>query len=155
MQRIVFENDEGGVSIVIPAPKALLDMTIEQIAAGAVPAGKAWRIVATDEVPSDRTFRNAWKPDLTVDMAKAREIKKNLIRAERTALFTTNDLAVQDALISQDKAALDKAVAVRDALRDATMDPAIDAAQTPEELKAVRPAALDTKADAVIKETKP
>lgn len=145
MQRIIYENDEGGVSVVVPAPKALAVMTIEQIAKQSVPTGKAYQIIATADVPADRTFRNAWKPDLTVDMVKAKNIKKNQIRAERASLFTENDLAIQNALVSQDQAALSKAVATRDSLRDAPADPAIDAAKTPEELKAVRPAALDVK----------
>src|SRR5574341_31604 len=32
------------------------------------------RRIASTDVPKDRTFRNAWKPDLTHDMPKAREI---------------------------------------------------------------------------------
>lgn len=57
--RIIFENDEGGVSIIVPAPES--GLTIEQIAAKDVPAGKPYQIVDVSEVPSDRTFRNAWE----------------------------------------------------------------------------------------------
>jgi hypothetical protein len=56
--RIIFENDEGGVSIIIPAPSA--GLTIEQIAKKDVPAGKEYWIVDASDIPSDRTFRNAW-----------------------------------------------------------------------------------------------
>lgn len=56
-QRIIYENDEGGVSIIVPADCGL---TIEQIAAKDVPAGKPFEIVDVSEIPSDRTFRGAW-----------------------------------------------------------------------------------------------
>jgi hypothetical protein len=57
-QRIIFPNDDGGVSIIIPAECGL---TIEQIAAKDVPAGKPYKIIDASEVPTDRTFRNAWE----------------------------------------------------------------------------------------------
>jgi hypothetical protein len=60
-QRIIYPTDEGGVAIVVPSPEALETMTIEEIAAKDVPAGKPFKIVNTEDVPSDRTFRNAWE----------------------------------------------------------------------------------------------
>lgn len=57
-KRIIFPNDEGGVSVIVPSPNC--GLTIEQIAAKDVPAGKPFQIVDVSEVPSDRTFRNAW-----------------------------------------------------------------------------------------------
>ena len=61
MNRIIYPNDEGGVSIIIPTPEALETMTIEEIAAKDVPAGKPFKIVDVSDIPSDRTFRNAWE----------------------------------------------------------------------------------------------
>ena len=57
-QRIIYPSDEGGVSIIIPAPEC--ELTIEQIAAKDVPAGKPYQIVDVADIPTDRTFRNAW-----------------------------------------------------------------------------------------------
>ena len=54
-QRIIFPNDEGGVSIVVPAPGAALEDVLK-----AVPAGKPYQIVDAADIPTDRTFRNAW-----------------------------------------------------------------------------------------------
>ena len=65
-QRIIFQNDEGGVSVIVPSPNCEHD--IEEIAAKDVPAGKPYKIVSVDDIPSDRTFRNAWtvnETDLT------------------------------------------------------------------------------------------
>lgn len=56
-KRIVYQNDEGGISIIVPADCGL---TIEEIAAKDVPAGKAYNIVDASEIPTDRTFRDAW-----------------------------------------------------------------------------------------------
>lgn len=59
--RIIYPTDDGGVAIIIPAPEALETMTIEDIAAKDVPAGKPFKIIDTADVPTDRTFRNAWE----------------------------------------------------------------------------------------------
>jgi hypothetical protein len=56
-QRIIFPTDDGGVAVIIPADCGL---TIEQIAAKDVPEGKPFQIVDVADIPSDRTFRNAW-----------------------------------------------------------------------------------------------
>jgi hypothetical protein len=65
MNYVIYPNDDGGVSILIPAPEALETMTIEEIAAKDAPAGKPFKIVATEDIPSDRTFRNAWEADFS------------------------------------------------------------------------------------------
>jgi hypothetical protein len=60
-QRIIYPNDDGGVSILIPTPEYLETHTIEQLAAKDVPAGKPYKIVDVSDIPTDRTFRNAWE----------------------------------------------------------------------------------------------
>lgn len=57
--RIIYPTPEGGVAIIIPAPDC--GLTIEQIAAKDVPAGVAFRIIDAADIPTDRTFRNAWE----------------------------------------------------------------------------------------------
>ena len=56
-QRIIYPTDDGGVAVIVPAECGL---TIEEIAAKDVPAGKPFEIVDVSEIPSDRTFRGAW-----------------------------------------------------------------------------------------------
>ena len=58
-QRIIYPNDDGGVSIIIPAAEC--GLTIDEIAAKDVPAGKPFQIVDVADIPSDRTFRAAWE----------------------------------------------------------------------------------------------
>ena len=58
-KRIIYPNDNGGVAVVIPTVEC--GLTIEEIAAKDVPAGKPFKIVDVSDIPSDRTFRNAWE----------------------------------------------------------------------------------------------
>ena len=56
-QRIIYPTDEGGIAIIVPADCGL---TIEEIAAKDVPAGKEYHIVDVSEIPTNRDFRGAW-----------------------------------------------------------------------------------------------
>lgn len=58
--RIIYPNDDDGVAVVIPAPG------IEQTEAlHAVPTGKPYLVLDVSDMPTDRTFRNAWTADFT------------------------------------------------------------------------------------------
>ena len=63
MKRIIYPNNYGGISVVIPAPNT--KYTIEQLALKDVPAGKPYKIIENTDVPTDRTFRSAWESDFT------------------------------------------------------------------------------------------
>ena len=58
-QRIIFKTDEG-LAVIIPSDEALATRTIQEIADKDVPSGVAYKIVAVADIPSDRTFRDAW-----------------------------------------------------------------------------------------------
>ena len=58
-QRIIYPTDDGGVAVIVPAAEC--GLTIEEIAAKDVPAGKPYKIINAEDQPSDRTFRNAWE----------------------------------------------------------------------------------------------
>ena len=57
-KRIVYIQDNGIVAIVIPSDDC--GLTVEEIQAKDVPDGKTSYIINTTDVPSDRSFRNAW-----------------------------------------------------------------------------------------------
>ena len=61
MKRIIYKNLDNSVSIIVPTDEALQSMTIEQIALKDVPANTPYKIVDVSEIPTDRTFRNAWE----------------------------------------------------------------------------------------------
>jgi hypothetical protein len=60
-QRIIYPNEEGGVSIIIPTD----ELAIEEVARKDVPAGVPYKIVDVADIPTDRTFRGAWEADIT------------------------------------------------------------------------------------------
>lgn len=85
--RIIYPTDDGGVSIIVPAPEC--GLTIEELAAKDIPPivryegtgvfekdedtgemyetqreiqePRPYKIVDVANIPSDRTFRNAWE----------------------------------------------------------------------------------------------
>lgn len=54
MKRIIYPTSDGGVAIIVPAESVELAMKD-------IPEGVEYKIIDTDDVPSDRTFRNAWE----------------------------------------------------------------------------------------------
>jgi hypothetical protein len=56
-QRIIYPTDDGGVAIVIPTG----ELSIEDVIAKDVPAGKPFKVVDVADIPADRTFRDAWE----------------------------------------------------------------------------------------------
>ena len=58
---IIYKEQNGMLSIIHPAPNET--HTIEEIAVKDVPSGLAYKIVDFSEIPTDRTFRNAWTVD--------------------------------------------------------------------------------------------
>ena len=54
--KIIYKT-ETGVAIIHPTG----ELSIEEVAAKDVPAGTPFKIVDAADIPSDRTFRNAWE----------------------------------------------------------------------------------------------
>jgi hypothetical protein len=61
MKRIIYKTEEGGVAVVIPTDEWLETHTIEELVEKDVPAGAVYEIVDVSDIPSDRTFRDAWE----------------------------------------------------------------------------------------------
>lgn len=139
MKRIIFTNNEGGISILVPSPDC--GLTIEQIAEKDVPKGKEYKIVNTSEVPTDRSFRNAWEADpvkkIKVNMTKAIEIQKDKLRAERKPLLEELDTEFMRALEAGDEVKQAQVVQEKQRLRDITKVDSLLNANTPEELKSI------------------
>jgi len=135
MNRIIYPTPDGGVAVLVPSPEYLQDHTIEELAAKDVPPNTPYRIVNDDEVPSDRTFRNAWKDNggIKVNMPKAKDITKDRLRAERKPLLEAQDVAFQRAL--ETGASTAAIVSEKQRLRDITKQ--VDALASLDELKAL------------------
>ena len=57
-KRLIYQNDEGGISIVIPMDES--GLTLEEIKEKDCPSGKTVYTVDKSEIPTDRSFRDAW-----------------------------------------------------------------------------------------------
>jgi len=131
MHRILYPTADGGVAVIVPTDEC--GLTIEELAAKDVPAGKPYKIVDVADIPSDRSFRNAWNHDLTVDFAKAQAITKDRLRADRKPLLDAQDVLFQRALeTGKDATAI---VKEKQRLRDVTK--LVDTATTLDQLKGV------------------
>ena len=133
-QVIIFTNDNGGVATCIPTGEISIDAVLEKD----VPKGKGARIVNMSDLPNQyNDFYDAWEMDatsVTVNLAKAKELTKARLRAERTPLLAAQDVLFQRALESgADTTAI---VAEKNRLRDVTN--LADAATTLEELRALK-----------------
>jgi hypothetical protein len=133
-QAIIFTNDNGGVATCIPTG----EISIEAVLAKDVPAGRGARIVDVADLPNQyNDFYNAWEMDetsVTVNKAKAVELTKQRLRAERTPLLAAQDVAFQRAQESgADTVAI---VAEKQRLRDITKLATED--KTLEELRALK-----------------
>ena len=65
-KRIVYINEEGGVSVITPADKE--SRTVEEIDGKDVPTGLKYKIIDVADLPASRNFRDAWtvsESDLT------------------------------------------------------------------------------------------
>ena len=94
-------------------------------------------------VPTDRTFRGAWafnEAVIEVDMAKAKDIHKDNLRAERKPRLEALDVSYMKALEAGSGAA--DIAAKKKTLRDITADAKIADASTPDALKALDLATL-------------
>lgn len=134
MTRIIYTNESGGVSVIIPTG----ELSIEEVAAKDVPQGVAYEIVEDDAIPSDRTFRGAWvMGDCCVehDLDKCRAIGHDMRRAKRAEEFAPHDDVIAKQIPGKDAAAAEAArQEIRDRYSDIQAD--IDAATSPDEIKA-------------------
>jgi hypothetical protein len=142
MMRIAIARVDGGVSIMDMDDGG--DPVVEILKWEALGLKAAsWRIIGAVDIPTDRTFRVALMDNgaqLTYDMLKARDVWRNKMRAARAPLLA--DLDVQF-MRAQERGEPTQAIVDRkQALRDVTADPAIEAAQTPDELRKAWPAIL-------------
>ena len=79
---------------------------------------------------------------IKVNMNKALEIKKGMIRAERKPKLEALDVEFMQAVEQNDTDLQAEITSKKQALRDATNDPVLTNASTPEELKEATPEAL-------------
>jgi hypothetical protein len=146
--RGVIKNPDGTCAIVQPSPKSTVQdldsngnklpprfESLQEIIDKANPNGYPSRIVNVSFIPTDRTFRNVWTDNnpndaVDVDMPKARGLWMAYIRELR-------DKKLQELDIEQLKG--NDVAAEKQVLRDLPANVNLDAATTPDQLKAIMP----------------
>lgn len=141
-KRIIYTNNETGmVAVVIPAIEELgRGVTLDEIAARAIPIGVRYRIIDKDQLPQDRYFRNAWTDEYdteTVDIhrGKAEKIHMDKLRIERNKKLKELDLEFMLALEKGDNVAKDQLVQKKQQLRDMPQNEDLTRHKTLEDLK--------------------
>ena len=130
MKRIIYHNETGGVSIIIPTESV-------ELALKDVPEGVPYEIVDEADIPSDRYFRNAWKMgDCCVehDLDKCKEIGHDRRRQQRAEEFAPYDEVIAKQIPGADATAAEE---TRQQIRDkyALIQDVIEGASTPDEIK--------------------
>ncbi len=143
---IVYSKADGTVAVCHPVPASRLkdepeDVWLARIRKLSVPAdARDVAIVATASIPTDRTFREAWRRGsggVTIDMSIAKEAHRRRLRKWRMDKLAELDVEYQRADERADEVGKREIVGRKQKLRDIPKDPRIAAAQTPEQLKAV------------------
>ena len=147
MTMIIYNDPETGILVemwpclqeINPATKK--PFTVQEVADKDVPDGVSYSIVEDSSIPTDQSFRDAWKgvgigttgATITEDITKAKEIHKSNIRNTRKPLLSALDVDFQRALeTSADTSAI---IAKKQALRDAPAAIGIATAVTENDLK--------------------
>lgn len=137
-QRIIYTSTEGNVCVVVPAPGFSVQDCMKDVPAVTLDLPE---IVPVEDIPADRTFRNAWKRGeqgkrVGVEMVKAKEITHGKRRDKRAAEFAPHDEIIMKQIPGANAAAAEQA---RTAIRTKfdVMQVEIDACSTPEALKAI------------------
>ena len=157
MKKIIYTDTEGRLWVVTPhinkrrlvdgviidQPEDITEDQALERSVSRLPSGIDYQIVDESAIPQDRTFRDAWKAGngkVEHDMGKCRELHRERLRDLRKPKLDALDVDFMRALESG--APTGAITAKKQALRDVTSDPRLDAAQTVEELKLVIPSAL-------------
>ena len=130
MSKIIYTNSDGTVSIINPTGD--VNDAIKD-----VPSGLSYEIVEDSAIPTDRSFRNAWKQNsktIETDITKAKEIHKTNIRTARVPKLAELDIEFQKAL--ETSSSTTDIVAKKQALRDAPAASGISTAASEADLKA-------------------
>jgi len=129
--RIIYQSESGGVAVIVPTGSV-------ELALKDVPPGVPYEIVDAANIPSDRTFRNAWVIGMDGcvehDLDQCRAIGHDKRRAARTEAFAPFDEIIAKQIPGADALA---AEAARAEIRDkyALIQDAINVSETPNEIK--------------------
>lgn len=132
--------DERGGWVRRQATDANIFAEISRVFSGPVPQPVKWRRVKKEDIPQDRTFRNALTDDgtrLHHPIEKCRPLHLEKLRRLRQPMLDQLDRDWMKATGQGDTAKAAEIEKERQRLRDVTKDPRIEAALTPDDLKKI------------------
>ena len=135
-QKIIYPNEDGGVTVVHPSSNFLLEHTMGDLALATVPVEVEYRIIDESKIPLDLEFRDSWEykdGKIVENLGKARLIAKERLRGKRKPLLTALDVQYQRA--QEDGRDTTIIISEKQRLRDVTK--LADTATTLDELKAL------------------
>jgi len=117
-QKIVYEQANGVLAVVHPTG----EVSIEQLALTVVPSGIPYEIVDESIIPTDRTFRSAWKAtnvgiastatEVYEDLTIVKDIAHELRRRRRNEEFAPYDEIIMKQIPGTDAVAAEAARAI-------------------------------------------
>ena len=137
MKRLMYTRPDGGVNIVIPAPKADIEKVLGPLTDAEYEAHVKARSLPKDatnvksisdgDLPDDRTYRNAWVLDNSTDkvdlhLDKVKEIVLTELREKRNRLLVEADGEYNRAVETEDTKKAAKLKSYKQKLRDVTED---------------------------------
>jgi len=128
MSRIVYQQTDGTIAIIVPSGN--VNDAIKD-----VPAATSYEIVEDSDIPTDRTFRNAWEHDVSLapekvktDMPKAKVLGHDIRRNARNELFKPLDIEATIPAVSAAAEVSRQAIRDSDAIVQTDIDAAADEA---------------------------
>lgn len=134
MKVAIYDNEDGGVSVVIPAP----NVSFTEAVKNAVPEGVQFRVMNKKDLP-EYLFRDAWirvNKEVHINVERAKEKVHRLRRIAREEEFAPHDEIVMKQIPGKDaKKAEQERVKIR--AKHAKIQDRIDACTSPDELKTI------------------
>ena len=132
MATVILKQEGDSISIVCPTD-ANMELTTDH---------DNYRVVDTEDLPKDRTFRDAWRLDGSIDLRKAKEIWRSRIVPVRAARLNELDIKWMKAMESGNVKKASAIANEKQILRDITEREELTKATTVEEIQEFWPDVL-------------
>lgn len=130
MSEVILKRENGTISVLLPTSSDDIEKYKED---------EDCRVVNSEDLPSDRMFRDAWTIEGTIDLYQAKEIWKDKIRHARERQLKELDITWMKAI---EKGYMEEAASIarlKQELRDITKREELNDATSIEEIKSFWP----------------